>query len=89
MRIGPLGDGEAVSWCAFGNFVVPYGGYVAANLRPGETVLVNGATGAFGSARRRRGAGDGRQHGDRHGSQPAGPRRSQAPLWRARAVLQR
>jgi alcohol dehydrogenase len=28
---------------------VPYGGYVAANLRPGETVLVNGATGAFGS----------------------------------------
>ena len=49
VRIGPLGDAEAVSWCAFGNFVVPYGGYVAANLRPGETVLVNGATGAFGS----------------------------------------
>ncbi len=49
VRIGPLGDAEAASWCAFGNFVVPYGGYVAANLRPGETVLVNGATGAFGS----------------------------------------
>jgi alcohol dehydrogenase len=49
VRIGPIGDAEAVSWCAFGNFVVPYGGYVTANLRPGETVLVNGATGAFGS----------------------------------------
>jgi alcohol dehydrogenase len=49
VRIGPLRDAEAVSWCAFGNFAVPYGGYVAANLRPGETVLVNGATGAFGS----------------------------------------
>ena len=49
VRIGPLSDTEAVSWCAFGNFVVPYGGYVAANLQPGEIVLVNGATGAFGS----------------------------------------
>ena len=47
VRIGPLGDAEAVSWCAFGNFVVPYGGYVAANLQAGEVVLVNGATGAF------------------------------------------
>jgi alcohol dehydrogenase len=49
VRLGPIGDAEAVSWCAFGNFVVPYGGYVAAKLQPGETVLVNGATGAFGS----------------------------------------
>jgi alcohol dehydrogenase len=49
VRIGPLSDAEAASWCAFGNFVVPYGGFVAANLQPGEIVLVNGATGAFGS----------------------------------------
>ena len=49
VRIGLLGNAEAASWCAFGNFVVPYGGYVAAKLQPGETVLVNGATGAFGS----------------------------------------
>ncbi len=48
--IGPLSDAEAaVSWCAFGTFVVAYGGFVAANLQAGETVLVNGATGAFGS----------------------------------------
>ena len=50
VRLGPLGDAEAVPWCALGNFAVPYGGYVAAGLQPGETVLVNGATGAFGSA---------------------------------------
>ncbi len=49
----PIGllDGavEAELWCALGTFLVPYGGYVAANVRAGETVLVNGATGAFGS----------------------------------------
>ncbi|MGD9879903.1 zinc-binding dehydrogenase [Reyranella sp.] len=49
VRLGPLSDAEAVAWCAFGNFAVPYGGYVAAGLQAGETVLVNGATGAFGS----------------------------------------
>jgi alcohol dehydrogenase len=49
VRLGPLSDAEAVSWCAFGTFAVAYGGYVAANLRAGEVVLVNGATGAFGS----------------------------------------
>src|SRR5262252_6239012 len=49
VRLGPLSDAEVVSWCALGNFAVPYGGYVAAKLQAGETVLVNGATGAFGS----------------------------------------
>ncbi len=49
VRIGHLSDAEAVSWCAFGNFAVPYGGFVAASLQAGETILVNGATGAFGS----------------------------------------
>jgi alcohol dehydrogenase len=29
---------------------VPYGGFLAASLQPGETVLVSGATGNFGSA---------------------------------------
>jgi alcohol dehydrogenase len=48
--IGPLdGVAEAELWCALGTFLVPYGGYVAANVKAGETVLVNGATGAFGS----------------------------------------
>jgi alcohol dehydrogenase len=39
-----------MSWCALGTMLVPYGGFLAANLQPGETVLVSGATGSFGSA---------------------------------------
>lgn len=49
-RIGAIDDAEAPSWCALGTLLVPYGGFLAANLRAGETVLVNGATGTFGSA---------------------------------------
>ena len=33
-----------------GTLLVPYGGFAAANLQAGETVLVSGATGNFGSA---------------------------------------
>jgi NADPH:quinone reductase-like Zn-dependent oxidoreductase len=50
IRIGPIGAAEAPSWCALGTLLVPYGGFLAANLQPGETVLVSGATGNFGSA---------------------------------------
>ncbi len=35
---------------ALGKFVVPYGGFLRAALAPGETVIVNGATGYFGAA---------------------------------------
>lgn len=48
----PIGDieaGDASRWCAIGKFLVPYGGFLAARLQPGEIVLVNGATGSFGS----------------------------------------
>ena len=31
-------------------FVVPYGGFLRGGLQPGETVLINGASGYFGSA---------------------------------------
>jgi alcohol dehydrogenase len=48
--IGPIAPHEAASWCAMGTCLVPYGGWVAANLKPGEGVLVSGATGNFGSA---------------------------------------
>ena len=48
--VGPLEAADAVSWCAIGTFLVPYGGLLAANLQAGETVLVSGATGNFGSA---------------------------------------
>lgn len=49
----PLGDiapGDASRWCAALVMLVPYGGWVAAGLQPGETALVNTATGNFGSA---------------------------------------
>ncbi len=49
----PLGDIDAKDaghWCALGSLLVPYGGFLAANLQAGEIALVNGATGSFGSA---------------------------------------
>jgi len=50
IRIGSLDDADAASWCAMGTYLVPYGGFLAANLQAGETVLVSGATGYFGNA---------------------------------------
>jgi len=49
-RIGLIDPSEAPAWCALGTLLVPYGGFLAANLEAGQTVVVNGATGAFGSA---------------------------------------
>ena len=48
--IGTIDAGDAGRWCALGTLLVPYGGFLAAGLQAGETVLVNGATGSFGSA---------------------------------------
>jgi D-arabinose 1-dehydrogenase-like Zn-dependent alcohol dehydrogenase len=47
--IGAIDESEAAQWCALVTLLVPYGGLLAANLQPGETVLVSGATGNFGS----------------------------------------
>ncbi|OAE97311.1 alcohol dehydrogenase [Bradyrhizobium centrolobii] len=49
-RLGAITADEASRWCALGTLLVPYGGFLAAKLQPGETVLVSGATGNFGSA---------------------------------------
>ena len=49
-RLGAIDPVEAPAWCALGTLLVPYGGFLVANLTAGETVVVNGATGAFGSA---------------------------------------
>jgi len=48
--IGDLDSADAGRWTALGVLMVPYGGWLACGLRAGQTVLVNGATGAFGSA---------------------------------------
>ena len=51
VRVPPLaGAGDAARWCALSNLLVPYGGLLSISLQAGETVLVNGATGKFGSA---------------------------------------
>lgn len=47
--IGAIAEAEAAQWCALTTLLVPYGGFLAANLQAGETVLVSGATGKFGS----------------------------------------
>jgi alcohol dehydrogenase len=49
-RLGAIEEADATAWCALGTLLVPYGGFLAARLEPGETVLVSGATGNFGSA---------------------------------------
>jgi NADPH:quinone reductase-like Zn-dependent oxidoreductase len=49
-RIGAIDAADAPAWCALGTCLVPYGGFLAARLQAGETVLVSGATGNFGSA---------------------------------------
>jgi alcohol dehydrogenase len=50
IKIGTIAEADAARWCALGTLLVPYGGFLAAQLQAGETVLVNGATGSFGSA---------------------------------------
>ncbi|MEU1985594.1 medium chain dehydrogenase/reductase family protein [Nocardia sp. NPDC019395] len=48
--LGSIDPAEAPRWAALNVCLVPYGGLLAADLKAGETVLVNGATGYFGSA---------------------------------------
>jgi len=48
--IGAIEPAEAGKWCAIGTLLVAYGGLVAMDFRPGETLLVSAATGNFGSA---------------------------------------
>lgn len=50
LALGAIADADAGVWCALGLALVPYGGLAAVDLRPGETVLVSGATGNYGSA---------------------------------------
>lgn len=50
VRLGEIEREQAGCWCALGSFLVPYGGLLAADLQAGETLLISGATGHFGSA---------------------------------------
>lgn len=48
--LGELDRADAGRWCGLMTMLVPYGGLLAAGLQAGETVLISGATGHFGSA---------------------------------------
>ena len=48
--LGEIAPADASRWCASVVTLVPYGGWLAGGLQPGETALVNTATGNFGSA---------------------------------------
>ena len=48
--IGTIEPAEAGHWCAVATLLIAYGGLLAIDFRPGETLLVSGATGNFGSA---------------------------------------
>lgn len=50
LLLGPASDIDPAQLCALNTLLVPFGGLVAAEMQAGETVLVNGATGHFGSA---------------------------------------
>ena len=48
--IGPISANDASKWLSLGSYLVPYGGLSAARIKPGEVVLISGATGNFGSS---------------------------------------
>lgn len=50
IRLPAVDPARAARWCALGTYVIPYGGWLAGALAPGEVALVGGATGRFGSA---------------------------------------
>lgn len=50
MPIGDVDEASASRWLTLGSMLVPYGGLDSVGLKAGETVVISGATGAFGSA---------------------------------------
>ncbi len=49
-RIPDFDGAQAAQWCGLASLLVPYGGLSSIGLTAGETIVVNGATGKFGSA---------------------------------------
>lgn len=48
--LGTIRPEDVGAWATLQTYLVAVGGFDAIGLRPGETVVVNGATGSFGSA---------------------------------------
>jgi len=49
-RLGEVQEASAAQWCALSTLAVPFGGLLAAEFQAGDTLLLHGATGSFGSA---------------------------------------
>lgn len=50
VRLGDIEAEDAGRWCALNTLAIAYGGLLAAELQAGETLLISGASGHFGSA---------------------------------------
>ena len=50
VRLHDFEPAKAAAWCGMGSLLVAYGGLLSIDLKAGETLVVNGATGKFGSA---------------------------------------
>lgn len=50
VALGPIEPRDAQAWATLGVYLVPYGGLFTAGVGPGDIVVINGATGSFGSA---------------------------------------
>ena len=48
--LGTIDPDDAARWLTLATMLVPYGGLLSVELAAGETVVINGATGSFGSA---------------------------------------
>ncbi len=49
-KLDDFDPADAVEWIGMGTALVPYGGLLSIDFKAGETIVVNGATGQFGSA---------------------------------------
>ncbi len=49
-EMGAIDEADAPKWCSLASLLVPYGGFLSGNLQAGQTVVVSGATGNFGSS---------------------------------------
>lgn len=49
VALGAIDATDAGRWCALNLLLVPYGGLLAIGLQAGETIVVSGATGNYGS----------------------------------------
>lgn len=50
IKLGDMNPEDASKWCTLNTYLVPFGGLLSIGLSAGETIVISGATGFFGSA---------------------------------------